>query len=92
MAGLVPAIHFLTRRRGGRGVDCTSAPPRLRVQFSFGGCLSAAMASMMKQLIVTADDFGAAREVNDAVEQAHRGGILTAASLMVSAPDRKSVV
>jgi len=41
---------------------------------------------MMKHLIITADDFGAAKEVNDAVEQAHRGGILTAASLMVSAP------
>jgi hopanoid biosynthesis associated protein HpnK len=40
----------------------------------------------MKQLIITADDFGAATEVNDAVEQAHRDGILTAASLMVSAP------
>lgn len=40
----------------------------------------------MKRLIVTADDFGAAREVNEAVEAAHRGGILTAASLMVSAP------
>ena len=40
----------------------------------------------MKGLIVTADDFGAAEEVNDAVEQAHREGILTAASLMVSAP------
>ena len=40
----------------------------------------------MKRLIVTADDFGAAREVNDAVEAAHRGGILTAASLMVSGP------
>lgn len=40
----------------------------------------------MKALIVTADDFGAAREVNDAVEIAHRDGILTAASLMVSAP------
>ena len=40
----------------------------------------------MKRLIVTADDFGAAREVNDAVETAHRGGILTAASLMVAAP------
>lgn len=39
-----------------------------------------------KALIVTADDFGAAREVNDAVEIAHRDGILTAASLMVSAP------
>ena len=40
----------------------------------------------MKGLIVTADDFGAAEEVNDAVEQGHRDGILTAASLMVSAP------
>jgi len=40
----------------------------------------------LKRLIVTADDFGAAREVNDAVEAAHRGGILTAASLMVAAP------
>ena len=38
----------------------------------------------MKRLIVTADDFGAAVEVNDAVERAHRGGILSAASLMVS--------
>jgi len=37
-------------------------------------------------LIVTADDFGAAREVNEAVEAAHRRGILTAASLMVAAP------
>lgn len=40
----------------------------------------------MKQLIVTADDFGAAREVNEAVEIAHRDGILTAASLMVAGP------
>jgi chitin disaccharide deacetylase len=37
-------------------------------------------------LIVTADDFGAAVEVNEAVEAAHRTGILTAASLMVSGP------
>jgi chitin disaccharide deacetylase len=40
----------------------------------------------VKGLIVTADDFGAAREVNEAVEAAHRDGILSAASLMVSAP------
>jgi chitin disaccharide deacetylase len=40
----------------------------------------------LKRLVVTADDFGAAREVNEAVEAAHRGGILTAASLMVAAP------
>lgn len=40
----------------------------------------------MKRLIVTADDFGAAREVNEAVEAAHCEGILTAASLMVAGP------
>jgi hopanoid biosynthesis associated protein HpnK len=38
----------------------------------------------LKRLIVTADDFGAAVEVNEAVERAHRHGVLTAASLMVS--------
>jgi hopanoid biosynthesis associated protein HpnK len=37
-------------------------------------------------LVVTADDFGLAVEVNDAVEAAHRVGILSAASLMVSGP------
>jgi chitin disaccharide deacetylase len=40
----------------------------------------------MRRLIVTADDFGAAVEVNEAVETAHRTGILRAASLMVSGP------
>ncbi len=40
----------------------------------------------MKQLIITADDFGAALEVNEAVELGHRDGVLTAASLMVAAP------
>lgn len=40
----------------------------------------------MKRLVVTADDFGLSIEVNEAVEQAHREGILTAASLMVSGP------
>ena len=40
----------------------------------------------MKGLIVTADDFGSAVEVNEAVERAYRDGVLTAASLMVSAP------
>jgi hopanoid biosynthesis associated protein HpnK len=46
----------------------------------------------LKRLIVTADDFGAAREVNDAVEAAHRDGILTAASLMVAAPAARDAV
>jgi hopanoid biosynthesis associated protein HpnK len=40
----------------------------------------------MKQLVVTADDFGLAPEVNDAVVIAHQRGILTAASLMVAGP------
>jgi len=40
----------------------------------------------MKRLIITADDFGAAPEVNEAVEIAHQRGVLTAASLMVGAP------
>lgn len=37
-------------------------------------------------LIVTADDFGLHPAVNEAVELAHRDGVLTAASLMVGAP------
>jgi predicted glycoside hydrolase/deacetylase ChbG (UPF0249 family) len=32
-----------------------------------------------KELVVTADDFGLSVEVNEAVERAHRDGILTAA-------------
>jgi len=39
----------------------------------------------MKRVIVTADDFGLAVPVNEAVERAHREGVLTAASLMVGA-------
>ena len=46
----------------------------------------------LKQLIVTADDFGLVREVNDAVEAAHRDGVLTAASLMVAAPAARDAV
>jgi hopanoid biosynthesis associated protein HpnK len=38
----------------------------------------------LKRLIVTADDFGLTTSVNDAVEEGHRRGILTAASLMVT--------
>jgi hopanoid biosynthesis associated protein HpnK len=39
---------------------------------------------MRRALIITADDFGAALAVNEAVEIAHTAGILTAASLMVA--------
>lgn len=38
----------------------------------------------MKRLIVTGDDFGASTLVNEAIEQAHRGGILNTTSLMVA--------
>ncbi len=37
----------------------------------------------MKRLILTADDLGLAPETNEAIERAHREGVLTAASLMV---------
>ncbi len=39
---------------------------------------------MTKRLIVTADDFGRSIPVNEAVEDGHSNGILTAASLMVN--------
>jgi hopanoid biosynthesis associated protein HpnK len=38
----------------------------------------------LRRLVITADDFGAAMQVNEAVEEAHGAGVLTAASLMVS--------
>ncbi|MFE1602489.1 hopanoid biosynthesis-associated protein HpnK [Methylobacterium sp. ID0610] len=44
------------------------------------------MTPSRKRLVVTADDFGLSPQVNDAVERAHREGILSAASLMVAAP------
>lgn len=37
----------------------------------------------MKKLIVTGDDFGAATSVNEAIELAHRSGILTTTCLMM---------
>lgn len=40
----------------------------------------------MSQITLTADDFGLSEAVNEAVERAHRDGVLTAASLMVGAP------
>ena len=39
---------------------------------------------MSKHLVVTADDFGMSIEVNEAVEEAHRNGILTNASLVAA--------
>ena len=40
----------------------------------------------VRRLIVNADDFGLSPSVNEAVVRAHREGILTSASLMVSEP------
>lgn len=40
----------------------------------------------MRQLIVTADDFGLSAAVNEAIERGHREGILSTTSLMVAAP------
>ena len=47
---------------------------------------------MSKHLVITADDFGLAPEVNEAVEEAHREGVLSAASLMVGAPAAEDAV
>lgn len=41
---------------------------------------------MSKRAIFTADDFGLDEAVNEAVERSHRDGVLTSASLMVTAP------
>lgn len=46
----------------------------------------------MRQLILSADDFGIARSVNAAIESAHRNGVLTSASLMVSAKETADAV
>jgi hopanoid biosynthesis associated protein HpnK len=40
----------------------------------------------MKRVILSADDFGLSLAVNEAIEQAHRQGLLGAASLMVAGP------
>lgn len=46
----------------------------------------------MRQLIITADDFGLAEEVNQAVELGHLNGVLSAASLMVGASAAQDAV
>ncbi len=44
------------------------------------------MTQQAPRLIITADDFGLHASVNQAVERAHRDGVLSATSLMVAAP------
>lgn len=43
-------------------------------------------ASNRRPVVITADDFGLSSAVNEAVEIAHRDGVLAATSLMVAAP------
>ncbi|HEX3381491.1 MAG TPA: hopanoid biosynthesis-associated protein HpnK, partial [Paraburkholderia sp.] len=50
------------------------------------------MAAKPRGLIVTADDFGLHQRVNQAVEWAHRDGVLSAASLMIGAPAVRDAV
>src|SRR3954451_20247084 len=40
----------------------------------------------LKRVTFTADDFGLAESVNEAVERAHRYGVLNAASLIIAGP------
>ena len=46
----------------------------------------------MKRLILTGDDFGLAVPVNEAIEVAHRDGVLGSASLMVGAAEAADAV
>ncbi len=46
----------------------------------------------MREVIVTADDFGLSEAVNEGVERAHRDGILNTASLMVAGPAASDAV
>lgn len=39
---------------------------------------------MTKQVLISADDFGLSVEVNEAIEQAHRQGVLSTANLMIA--------
>ena len=51
-----------------------------------------AVRKLTKRLIVTGDDFGLSLPVNEAIEQAHRTGILSTASLMIAAPQTEDAV
>jgi hopanoid biosynthesis associated protein HpnK len=46
----------------------------------------------VRRLIFTADDFGLSLSVNEAVERAHREGVLSTASLMVAAPGSSDAI
>ncbi len=69
-------------------------PPSARKPPSTRFSRDAARAAIVtiRQLVITADDFGADVAVNGAVEIAHREGVLTAASLMVGGPAAEDAV
>ncbi|GAA09337.1 hopanoid biosynthesis-associated protein HpnK [Acetobacter senegalensis] len=46
----------------------------------------------MKRAIISADDFGLSVEVNEAIEIAHREGVLSTASLMVAGPAAEDAI
>jgi chitin disaccharide deacetylase len=48
--------------------------------------------ALPRHLIISADDFGLSETVNDAIERAHRHGILAAASLMVAGPAAQDAI
>jgi chitin disaccharide deacetylase len=54
--------------------------------FHLDTAITRANVPSVKRLILTADDFGLSIPVNEAVELAHRKGVLSAASLMIGAP------
>ena len=62
---------------GNRGQSSALASSERKTQ-------DAKTARVLKQLILTADDFGRTIEINAAIERAHRAGCLTQASLMVN--------
>ena len=89
---LLPALLFprrqdrLDRRRDG-AQPRDDAPPPARGRRVLPILARAGDGALtLRRLIVCADDFGLDEAVNEAVEQASRDGILTAASLMVGAP------
>lgn len=47
---------------------------------------------MTRSVIVTGDDFGLSETVNEAIERAHRDGVLTHASLMIAGPAAQDAV
>ncbi|MBV8457179.1 MAG: hopanoid biosynthesis-associated protein HpnK, partial [Acetobacteraceae bacterium] len=48
--------------------------------------------ALPRHLIISADDFGLSQTVNEAIERAHRHGILAAASLVVAGPAAEDAI